>query len=54
MRRGEFLLHCRSQGFTDIQENNKFFWQEIKRALEEGKVVDPQTLREYDQIFGLN
>ena len=47
MTRHDFHKHRESEGFADPTENSRLFWQEIKKAIAEGKQVNPETLREY-------
>ena len=52
MTRGEFHKSRVSQGFTNPTENSRRYWQEIEKALAEGKQLPPRVLREYEQLFG--
>jgi len=51
MTRGEFHQWRVSQGLTDPIEISRLYWQEIKKALAEGKPVQPSVRREYEQLF---
>jgi hypothetical protein len=52
MTRGEFHQARVSQGFTNPTENSRLYWQEIRKALADGKHLHPRVLREYEQLFG--
>lgn len=52
MSRFEFHQYRCSQGFSDAQDNTRVYWEEVRRAHEEGKDVNAQSLSEYKRIFG--
>jgi hypothetical protein len=52
MTRWEFHKFRVSQGFANPTENSRLYWQEIKKALADGKPLPPPVLREYEQLFG--
>ncbi len=52
MTRGEFHQSRVSQGFTNPTENSRLYWQEIRKALADGKQLQPRVLSEYEQLFG--
>ena len=53
MTRREYQEHRKSQGHTDVTENNRTYWQEIESAIHSGKPIDPQILAEYKQLKGI-
>ena len=42
----------KSQGHTDVGENNRTYWCEIKEAIQSNKPVPPEVLAEYKQLKG--
>jgi hypothetical protein len=52
MTRGEFHELRVTRGFKNPTENSRLYWQEIKKALAEGKRLQPRVLHEYVQLFG--
>ncbi|MCX7427798.1 MAG: AAA domain-containing protein [Planctomycetia bacterium] len=52
MTRGQFHESRVSQGFTNPTENSRLYWQEIKKAVADGKQLQPCVLHEYQQLFG--
>jgi hypothetical protein len=52
MTRGEFHESRVLRGFANPTENSRLYWQEIKKALADGKQLQPRVLREYEQLFG--
>jgi hypothetical protein len=52
MTRAEFHQARVSQGFTNPTENSRLYWQEIRKALADGKQLQPRVMREYEQLFG--
>jgi very-short-patch-repair endonuclease len=52
MTRAEFHESRVLQGFANPTENSRLYWQEIKKAIADGKQLYPCVLREYEQLFG--
>ena len=50
MTRGEFHESRVSQGFTNPTENSRLYWQEIEKAIANGKQLHPRVLHEYEQL----
>jgi hypothetical protein len=50
MTRGQYQAYCKTQGRTDLMENNRAFWREVEAAIQSGKPVPPGVLAEYKQL----
>ncbi|MFH1923381.1 MAG: hypothetical protein ABIP48_26255 [Planctomycetota bacterium] len=53
MNRGQYQAYCKSQGRTDVAENNRLYWREVEAALQSGKPVSSEILAEYRQLKGV-
>lgn len=47
MTRGQYQDYCKTQGRTDVTENNLTYWREVESAIQSGKPVPANVLAEY-------
>ncbi len=50
MTRGQYQAHCKAQGRTDLAANNRAYWREIETALQAGKPLPENVMKEYRQV----
>jgi hypothetical protein len=52
MTRGQYQDYCKTQGRTDVTENNRTYWREVESAIQSGKPVPSAVLTEYRRLKG--
>ena len=50
MTRGQYQDYCKTQGRTDVTENNRVYWREVEAAIQSGKPVPEEVRAEYDDL----